>query len=90
MPVTDNTAKHRFELEEGGHIAFADYRARGGVLVIPHVEAPHALRGTGAAGRLMEGMLALVRLRGQKMVPSCPYADAYIRRHSEWADLVEP
>jgi uncharacterized protein len=87
--VVDNTARSRFELEEEGQIAFADYRRRGDVLVIPHVEAPLALRGTGAAGRLMEGLLAQVRARGEKIDPQCPYAEVYIRRHKEWQDLVE-
>lgn len=89
MSVIDNAALHRFELEEQGQVAFADYRMRGPRLMeIPHVEAPLALRGTGAAGRLMEGVLTRARERGWRVVPSCPYADAYIRRHGEWLDLL--
>ncbi len=86
--VSDNTAESRFELVEEGQTAFADYRVSGDTLVIPHVEAPTALRGTGAAGRLMEGVLTLARQRGNKVVPLCGYAAAYIRRHKEWQDLV--
>ena len=85
--VIDNTAEQRFELDENGLIAFADYRVSGGQMVIPHVEAPPALRGTGVAGRLMEGVLTAAQERGLKVTPSCPYADAYIRRHKEWEDL---
>lgn len=86
--VVDNPQHQRFELEEAGHVAFADYRRKDGVLVIPHVEAPIALRGTGAAGRLMEGMLALVRERGEKVVPVCSYAAAYMQQHQEHRDLL--
>jgi predicted GNAT family acetyltransferase len=86
--VTDNAAESRFELEEQGEVAFADYRRRGEVLVIPHVEAPMALRGTGAAARLMEGALEIVRQRGEKVIPTCSYAAAYIRRHKQWQDLL--
>ena len=86
--VKDNAAKSRFELEEQGEVAFADYQRSGDVLVIPHVEAPVALRGTGTAGRLMQGLLDLVRQRGLKVVPSCPYAAAFIRRHKQYADLL--
>lgn len=86
--VADNTARRRFELEEAGAIAFADYRIEGDRLVIPHVEAAEALRGTGAAGRLMEGVLSIARERGQKVVPLCSYAAAYMRRHKEHADLM--
>jgi uncharacterized protein len=86
--VVDNPERRRFELEEQGLVAFADYRLEGERLVIPHVEAPPALRGTGAAGRLMTGVLDLVRGRGLKVVPLCPYADAFIRRHPQYQDLV--
>ena len=85
--VIDNPGQSRFELEEDGLIAFADYVRTGERMIIPHVEAPVALRGTGAAGRLMEGVLAAARGQGLKVVPSCPYADAYMRRHKEWEDL---
>lgn len=86
--VTDNTARQRFELEVDGQIVFADYRRQGSVVIVPHVEAPPALRGTGASGRLMEGVLARLRTRGEKIVPTCSYAAAYIRRHPEHHDLL--
>lgn len=86
--VTDNPARSRFELEEEGLVAFADYRKRDGVVTIPHVEAPVALRGKGTAGRLMEGVLALVRAKGLKVRPVCPYAMAYIARHKQHQDLL--
>jgi predicted GNAT family acetyltransferase len=83
--VTDTG--RRFELSEQGATAFADYRVQEGRMVIPHVEAAHALRGTGAAGRLMAGVMDAARQRGLKVVPLCPYADAYMRRNPETADL---
>ena len=88
MNVTDNTARHRFELEEDGKLAFADYRVSDGKLILPHVEADAALRGGGAAGRLMEGVLAHARDKGMKVVPLCGYASAFMRRHKEYADLL--
>ena len=81
--VTDNTVRRRFELAEAGGVAFADYRRDAGRLIIPHVEAPVSLRGTGAAGRLMEGVLSVARQEGLKVVPLCSYAAAYMRRHHE-------
>lgn len=86
--VVDNRARHRFELSENGALAYADYELKDGVMVVPHVVADPALRGTGAAGRLMEGVLAAIRARGMKIDPVCPYAEAYLRRHPEHADLL--
>jgi uncharacterized protein len=86
--ITDNTARGRFELEEEEKLAFANYRLEGNVLVLPHVEADPALRGKGAAGRLMSGVLELARERGWKVRPICGYAAAYIERHPEYRDLL--
>jgi predicted GNAT family acetyltransferase len=86
--VIDNTTRQRFELDIDGQIVFADYRRDGDIVIVPHVEVPVALRGTGASGRLMEGVLALLRARGERIVPRCSYAAAYIARHSEHQDLL--
>ncbi|HKT53337.1 MAG TPA: GNAT family N-acetyltransferase [Caulobacteraceae bacterium] len=86
--VSENEARHRYELVENGLTAFADYRRQGDRVVIPHVEAPEALRGTGAAGRLMEGVVEHVRSLGLKIVPICPYAAAWLKRHPEHGDVL--
>jgi uncharacterized protein len=86
--VIDNVAAHRFELVENGLTAFADYHRHGERVSVPHVEAPVALQGTGAAGRLMQGMVERIRADGQKIVPTCPYAVAWLKRHPEYADVV--
>lgn len=76
-----NPAKSRYELEVDGRIAFADYQRSGSRLVIPHVEADPALRGTGAAGRLMGKVAETARSEGMKIVPLCGYASAWLRRN---------
>lgn len=86
--IRDDAERHRFELEENGAIAFASYRRDDGVLVIPHVEAAYSLRGTGAAGRLMQGVMERVRAEGLKVRPLCGYARSWIQRHPEYRDLL--
>jgi predicted GNAT family acetyltransferase len=86
--VHDNTAQSRFEIEENGLVAFATYRRAGDIVTIPHVEAPPELRGKGTAGRLMEGIALLARERGLKIVPRCPYAAAWFRRHPDASDVL--
>ena len=89
MSVIDNAARSRFELEENGELAFASYRRSGDVFTIPHVEAAVALRGTGTAGRLMEGIVAMARERHYKIRPTCSYAIAWFKRHPDQRDVVE-
>jgi hypothetical protein len=86
--VIDNAARQRFELVEDGLTAFANYRRSGASLAIPHVEAPPPLRGKGTAARLMEGVVALARAKGETITPLCSYARAWFRRHPEHADLL--
>ncbi len=86
----DNRDAGRFELEIGGLIVFALYRRDGQTLLIRHVEAPFSLRGTGAASRLMEQIMAVARGEGLKILPLCGYAAAWIARHREHRDLLAP
>ncbi|HZZ89711.1 MAG TPA: GNAT family N-acetyltransferase [Caulobacteraceae bacterium] len=79
--VHDNPARQRFEMDEQGQTVFADYRRDGRRIIIDHVEAPVSLRGTGAAGRFMEGLVAAARAEGATLVPICSYAVAWLRRH---------
>lgn len=90
MPtLTDNTSSNRFEWSEEGKLAFANYRIENKLLVLPHIEADPALRGTGTAGRLMTAVLDLARERGWKVRPLCGYAAAFIQRHPVYQDLLE-
>ena len=85
--VSDNRDRQRFELPVDDQVVFADYRRQPGRLVITHVEAPPALRGTGAAGRLMLGVMAAARAEEAKVLPLCSYARAWMQRHPEYRDL---
>lgn len=81
MPVTDNTTRRRYELDVDGQIVFSDYRKDGDSVSLTHVEAPESLRGTGAAGRLMEGIMDIAAREKLSVVPVCSYAVAWMKRH---------
>lgn len=85
--VRDNRELQRFELPVGGEVVFANYRRQPGRLVITYVEAPVALRGSGAAGRLMQGVLEEAKAEQLKVLPLCAYARAWMQRHPEYKDL---
>ena len=78
----------RYEMDEQGLTSWADYRRSGDRLVIDHVESPSALRGTGAAGRLMTAIGADARAKSLKIIPICSYAAAWLSRSAEFGDLV--
>lgn len=86
--LRNNKVDHRYEMVEQGMTSWADYRLSGDRLYIDHVESPPALRGTGAAGRLMAALAADARGQGLKITPICGYAAAWLRRSHEFRDLV--
>ncbi|NBO18916.1 MAG: N-acetyltransferase [Proteobacteria bacterium] len=72
----------RFEIDISGHTVFATYRLEGKTLFIDHVEAPPALRGTGAAGALMKDILTRANGDGLTITPICGYAASWLRRNA--------
>lgn len=79
--VTDNTAEGRYELIEEGQTAYADYRREAGRLYIDYVFSPVPLRGKGTSDRLMRGVQADAKAKGEEIVPICGYAATWLRRH---------
>lgn len=84
--LRDNTDRQQFEMDVEGQIVFARYRRQGDIVSILHVEAPPALRGTGAAGRFMQALVERARADGFRMLPLCGYAAAWLRRHRNEAE----
>lgn len=64
-----------------------DYLLRPGQVVFHHTGVPRALEGRGLAAQLVTHGLAWARAQGLKVVPSCSYVNAFMRRHPEWQDL---
>jgi len=84
----NNKSHHRYELQVGDHLAFADYRIDGDVITFTHTIVPEKLEGQGVASRLIAFALADVRERGLKVIPQCSFVRGYIDRHPEWQDLL--
>jgi hypothetical protein len=85
--LTDNVARSRFELGEDGEQGFVDYRRSGATLYLNHAEVPSSLAGRGLGTRLVRGTLDLIRSRGERIVPVCPFIKVFIRRYPDYADL---
>ncbi|MGB7400907.1 GNAT family N-acetyltransferase [Castellaniella sp.] len=86
--IQHNEAEHRFEYIEEGQLCVLDYSLDGTVAVFFHTGVPSVVGGRGIAADLVRYGLETARARGWQVVPECSYVDAYIRRHSEYQDLV--
>ncbi len=89
--VEENPAKRRFEILVDDALAgFTAYVPRGEVLVFTHTEVDERYQGMGVGTALVKGTLDQLRARGGRLVPTCPFVAAFIKRHPEYAGLVAP
>lgn len=86
--MKNNNSLSRFELEIDGKICFANYRIEKNIINIDYVFAPIELRGTGAAGKLMEEISEYAKKNNQKLFPICGYAKVWLKKHSKYHDLL--
>jgi predicted GNAT family acetyltransferase len=89
--ISDNAEKHRFEVELGdGSFAIAEYNLLRGKIVFTHTEVPAAHEGQGIGSALIRFALAAAREHGLQVIPVCPFFAAYIKKHTEEQDLLDP
>jgi predicted GNAT family acetyltransferase len=87
--VIDNTDLHRYEIVVDGAVAgFADYRADGDTVVLPHTVVDPARRGQGLAAVLIRYALDDIAGAGGRVVPACSYVADFIDRHPEYRPLL--
>lgn len=89
VEVTNNTAASRFEVSLDGETAFADYRLKPGRIVLPHTVVPPAFEGRGVASALARFAFAYARENGLKVVPTCPFMAAWVKKHPDQHDIVD-
>ena len=72
MPATlhDNPELSRFEMDDDGVLAVANYRLADNLITFTHTEVPPQARGHGLATRLIAGALETARARGLKPNPA--------------------
>jgi predicted GNAT family acetyltransferase len=86
--VIHNEQAQSFELLVDGHRALTTYRRFPGRIVLVHTEVPQPLEGHGLAARLASFALDFARVNHLRVVPLCPYVSNFIRKHTEYQDLV--
>jgi predicted GNAT family acetyltransferase len=83
--VSDNQARSRFEYQADGNLAELVYRRTGSRLVLIHTEVPAELEGQGVGGRLVLAAIGRAVADGMTVVPLCPFARGWLRRHADAA-----
>ncbi len=89
LEVTHNPSENRFESWIDGKLCKLDYLRNGDNFVITHVGVHPDFRGQGVAGRITQVGLEYAKANSLRVIPMCPYAAVYIRRHPEYAELTK-
>ena len=90
LDISNDEVNSRFEVQTGGETAFLAYRRMPGRLILVHTEVPREFAGHGIGSKLVRAGIEYAREHGLTVVPLCPFATDYIRRHQEYMDLVHP
>ena len=89
--VEDNPSESRYELRVDGElVGWAEYLPAGESLIVAHTEIDERREGEGLGSVLVRGVLDGIRASGKTVIPTCPFTAAYIQRHPEYVDLVDP
>ena len=88
MNVQHQPENERFVVIADGVEAELDYRIEDGVISLTHTGVPEAIGGRGIAGDLVRAAFEFARAEGLKVRPLCSYAEAWSRRHADYADLL--
>lgn len=89
--VEDNPEESRYEARLGDRIlGIAEYELPDdrGPIVFVHTEVRPDAEGLGVGSRLARGALDDVRRRGLRLVAECEFIAAYLKRHTEYDDLI--
>ena len=76
------------EGEQAGELVFRD--RGGGVLAFLHTEVDPTRQRRGLGSTLVRGALDDAREQGLKIVAICPFVEAFVHDHPEYADLAVP
>ena len=86
--VVDNTSLDRYEIAVDGEVAFLTYRRRNDHVLLVHTEVPEVFRGRGYGSDLAKHALDEARKAGKQVIVKCPFVTAWLKRHSEYNDIV--
>ncbi|UIR56673.1 N-acetyltransferase [Sphingobacterium sp. SRCM116780] len=90
IPLIKNDHLNHFELHIGEYQAFIEYKERPSKIWLTHTESAPQLAGQGAATAVIEKTLHYLKEHHYTLFPLCPLVYAYIEKHPEWKEIVDP
>jgi uncharacterized protein len=88
VKVQHDERQRKFYAEIDGREAVIEYARMGDVYNLVHTYVPEELRGQRIAEKLAQGTLDEIRRQGARFLPSCPYIQAFLKKHPEYQEEV--
>lgn len=88
VEVRNDEAKRRFVADVEGHEATIEYVRTGDAYNLLHTFVPEELRGRHFGEDLVRGALEQIKAQGAKFLPTCPFVQAFLKRHPEYQEEV--
>ncbi len=90
LVIADNHGRRRYLVRLADRVvAYSEYELEPGRIAFTHTVVKPEFEGRGVGSRLAKFALDDARSRGLRIVPVCPFIRAYLKRHAEFADIVE-
>jgi predicted GNAT family acetyltransferase len=87
--IEHDAARNRFVSQLSGGEAYLAYSKAGdGTLDLQHTIVPEAERGRGVGESLVRAAVDHARSEGVRIIPSCPFVQAWLDDHPEGNDVV--
>ena len=88
MEVINNIMKQQFELEVGGEKAIILYKMKGNKIILKDTQVPASMKGQGIGSKLASQTFDLIEKMGLKIIPTCEFIQAWLKRHPERQSMV--
>ena len=89
--IVDVPEKNRYEMRDGETVAgFANYQLTPDQVVFTHTVVDEAYEGRGLGSKLAKHVLDEAADAGKRIVPVCSFIAAYVRKHHDWDEHLDP
>ncbi|MDJ0358957.1 GNAT family N-acetyltransferase [Rhodococcus sp. H29-C3] len=89
--IVDAPDHHRYEIHvDGQRAGFAAYIDADNQRIFHHTEIDDQHSGQGLAAKLISAALSRTQADGKRIVPVCSYVAAYVEKHHDFDDTLDP
>ena len=88
LEIQNDEKSRRFHANVDGHEVTIEYVKVGDAYNLLHTFVPEELRGRHVGEELVRGTLDQIKSQGATFLPTCPFVQAFVKRHPEYREGV--